>query len=161
MDSPHTSILVLTGLFVSLSMVTALVWDCRNAMRLGRIIERAQPGRGRRHYALTVLILVGAAIHFLDTGVPLSPALQVLVPAAMLIGLSPGLRDSTLAELGVRSGWYVRQYAELEEWRLTGDHLRWKLHGEWQACAVPADQRDELRTKLESLAGDRESRFRH
>jgi len=54
----------------------------------------------------------------------------------------------------------VRRFEDLEEWRLTGDHLRWKLFGEWQACEVPSAESESLRTKLEQLIPDRESRFR-
>lgn len=153
--------LIPTGLLLSLVMVIAVVQDARGALRLGRIETRAQPGRGRRYYAVAVILLLGAALVIFDTGVPLSPALQVLAPAVMLTLLTPGLRDTALGEHGVRSSWYVRRFEELEEWRLTGEHLRWKLHGDWQAVAVPAERLDALRTTLETVAGDRESRFRH
>lgn len=82
-----------------------------------------------------------------------------LLGAMLLTWLTPGVDDRGCGEEGVYRGWYGRRYEDLEEWRLTGDHLRFKLHGTWTSVEVPAAKRAHIRTILQDSAPDRESRF--
>jgi len=160
MEDQSAGLLVLTSLLLSVAFVISTLREVRGARTLGKLVSRSCPGRGRRQLAVAFLCLLGGVVLIADTGVPTLPALQVLLLGGLMLMWTPGLRDSALGEGGVRAGWFVRPFAELEEWRLTGDHLRWRLFGEWQACEVPPDERESLRTKLEQLIPDRESRFR-
>ena len=160
MDPQSASLLLLTSLLITLAMVVSVMREMYGSLTLGRVIKRARPGRNRRMLAVGVMILILAGIYLGPTEVPVAQAFGVLSPAAALLLCTSGLRDSVLAENGVRAGWFVRRFEDLEEWRLTGDHLRWKLFGEWQACEVPLAESESLRTKLEQLIPDRESRFR-
>ena len=120
------------------------------AAAAGPLGGRAATGAAATGFAATGFAATGfAATGLADLGVPVSLAFGVLATAAVMLLCTSGLRDTVLAENGVRAGWFVRRFEELEEWRLTGDHLRWRLFGEWQACEVPPDQRADLRAKLE------------
>jgi hypothetical protein len=82
-----------------------------------------------------------------------------LALAAGLLLLSPGPHRQRLGERGVQRGWDARSFDELEEWRVSGDHLRFKVDGEWTAASAPAALHAELREKLRRLRPDHESRF--
>ena len=108
------------------------------------------------------LLVIAASIAFFASGATLMlPAVVTLVAGLAITWLRPGSDDHVFGTEGVRRGWFARRFDELDEWRLTGEHLRWKLRGEWQAVSVPAERREGLRGVLESVAADRESRFRH
>ena len=160
MDSQSTGLLVLTSILLSATTLVAVLRETHGTLTLGRVIKRVRPGRRRRWLAVAGMGLIIGGIAIGPTEVPLAFAFSLLSTAALMLLFTSGLRDSTLAENGVRAGWFVRRYEDLEEWRLTGDHLRWKLLGEWQACEVPPAECESLRTKLEQLIPDRESRFR-
>jgi len=87
-------------------------------------------------------------------------AFVALYGALMLAWLSPGFRDRACGETGVIYGWYGRAYEDLEEWRLTGEHLRFKMNGEWAAVEVERDVRTKLRQVLEAKAPETESSYR-
>ena len=55
----------------------------------------------------------------------------------------------------------ARSFAELEEWRLTGDHLRFRLFGIWTSAPLPRPDQAAIRTALEREAAERESALRH
>jgi len=152
--------MLLTGMGVSAALVVSLLWDLRGAQRVGRIVHSVRSGRGWRRLALAGIAVVALVALTADTDVPRSLSLLVLVPSALLVVVMPGFRDEVLGEDGVRSGWRTCRFEDLEEWRLTGDHLRWKQAGEWRACEVPAAAREQVRARLERAAADRESRFR-
>jgi len=82
-----------------------------------------------------------------------------LALASGVLLLSPGPQRQRLGERGVQRGWDVRSFDELEEWRVSGDHLRFKVNGEWTAASAPAALHAELREKLRRLRPDHESRF--
>jgi len=82
-----------------------------------------------------------------------------LALAVGLLLLSPGPHRQRLGERGVQRGWDARRFDELEEWRVSGDHLRFKVDGEWTAARAPAALHAELREKLRRLRPDHESRF--
>jgi ABC-type branched-subunit amino acid transport system permease subunit len=126
----------------------------------GRQVHSEKPGRARRALAVTAAAVAFAIIVVDARDGQAALAIAVLALAAALFAFAPSLHDSVLGENGVRGGWHVRSFAELEEWRLTGDHLRWKLHGEWQACRVPRERFAELRQRLSELCPARESAFK-
>jgi len=100
-----------------------------------------------------------ALIVSLTEDFPTKSALFALYGAFMLTWLSPGFRDRACGDSGVFYGWIARRYEDLDEWRLTGDHLRFKAGSEWHAVEVPAEQRTRVRSLLVQAAPDRESRF--
>ena len=73
--------------------------------------------------------------------------------------MRPSFEDHEFGTTGVRRGWFARRFDELDEWRLTGEHLRWRLYGVWLATEVPTEFHAELRARLEEIAPERESRF--
>ena len=91
---------------------------------------------------------------------PTTHAAFVLLGAMLLTALSPGVGDRACGEDGVFHGWHGVRYADLEAWRLTGDHLRFQVRGEWSAVAVPRDRQARVRGILERIAGDRESPYK-
>ena len=159
MDSQSAGLLMFTSLLLSSATLIAVLRETHGALTLGRVIKRVRPGRPRRWLAVLGMALIAGGITIGPTEVSPGFAFSVLSTAALMLLFTSGLRDSALAENGVRAGWYVRRFKDLEEWRLTGDHLRWKLRDEWQACEVPPAERESLRAKLEQLIPDRESRF--
>jgi len=90
---------------------------------------------------------------------PRMHAALALLGAMLLTWLAPGIDDRACGEDGVYRGWYGRRYDELEEWRLTGDHLRYKLRGAWTSVEVPAGKRAHIRAILQESIPDRESSF--
>jgi len=80
-----------------------------------------------------------------------------LYGAFMLTWIAPGAGDQGCGEEGVFRGWIARRYEDLEEWRLTGDHLRFRLLGEWSAVEVPRDKAAQVRSILQRVVPERES----
>ena len=68
-------------------------------------------------------------------------------------------RGQACGAAGVQSRCFSYAYEELAEWRLTGDHLRFRVGEVWRAVALPGELHSEARRQLESLAEGRESRF--
>ena len=86
-----------------------------------------------------------------------SCALIGLSSAAMI--LARYQRGGACGEAGVRSGCFSYTYGELEEWRLTGDHLRFRVGEIWRAVSLPEPLHAEVRGLLQNQAGGLESRF--
>ena len=91
-----------------------------------------------------------------------SPAL----PASILVGLacaavllSRRQRGQACGEAGVQRGCFSCAYEDVEEWRLTGDHLRFRVGEVWRAVSLPSALHPELRGVLEGRAEGLESRF--
>jgi len=95
----------------------------------------------------------GDAVAYLWAGV-----LIILSMAAVVLAPHPG--DGACGTEGVRSGSWSHTYGDLEEWRLTGDHFRFRFGGVWRAVGIPSGLHDEVRGRLEALAEERESRFK-
>ncbi|MBL8860602.1 MAG: hypothetical protein JNK02_01200 [Planctomycetes bacterium] len=132
------------------------------------LLARAQVGavlaadrRSERRWRLTVLFLcLGVLGWVLAAGtVWLTPVLLCIAGALLLGFTTPSARTAILGVGGVQRGWHARRYESLEEWRLTGDHLRFRLFGEWTAVPCPPEFQADLRAKLTQLAPDRESPF--
>jgi hypothetical protein len=149
-----SGLLVLCGLFQTGALLVCArrAGDARD--RVGEPRHAVSASRRGRRSALVALAAV-ALLTLSGGGVAVGPTLLVLVQAALLAWIVPASGDSVLGTRGVRSGWESRGYGEIEEWLLAGDFLRWRLRGEWLACAAPAALHAELRSQLDPA---RESR---
>ncbi len=136
------------------------VLSVRRAERelVGDIVGMAVPARAPRHVATGAIAVLGA-LAVPSGGAGLVWALLSLAAVLAVNELRPSAGDRICGSRGVRRGFSVRSFEELEEWRLIGDHLRFRLYGEWTAVPVPAAARDPLLGRLRELAGDRESVF--
>jgi hypothetical protein len=143
-----SGLLVLCGLLQGGAVLhcTRRAVDARR--RVGEPRHVAAPSRRKRRLAWTTLFALALAVAA-SSDVPDGPALFVLMQALLLVHLLPAAGDSVLGTRGVRSGWEARRFDELEEWLLAGDYLRWRLRGEWLACAAPAALHAELRSRLD------------
>jgi hypothetical protein len=165
MESAHDELLVFllkaTAAAQALALLFVLAWNARASKRVGPPILAVRRRMAWRYAFLGGVALIGLAC--VVAGAPFAearlPAVAVLGLAAALLALQPGFADSRCGERGVQIGWNARHYEELEEWRLTGDHLRWRLGEIWVACDLPVAQHEAMRTRLEQLAPGRESRF--
>lgn len=147
--------LSIASLAAALSLV--LLWQALNRGRVGTVRWRVRRRRGVRLTLVLGALLVAAGV-VAGSKIGRSPdTLAMLALSVALLGLSPGFQDSVFGERGVQRGWYARRLGELEAWRLIGEHLRWKLFGEWVASDVPASEHAALRAQLEALAPGRES----
>ncbi|MBM3977796.1 MAG: hypothetical protein FJ299_12505 [Planctomycetes bacterium] len=141
----------------SLLFVVAHRW--RGQRALGAVIARKAAGVGQRWLGAGAVLVVMAIVS-LQAPPELEPtALTALTLALLLQVVRPSFGTRLCAEHGVQSGWFWQRYEQLEEWRLSGEHLRFKVRGEWQAVELPPVEHARLREKLSRLIGDRESRF--
>lgn len=92
--------------------------------------------------------------------VPATWSLPLLLVVAFVQVYRPDFSDRVTGSDGLRYGWYVRRLDELEEWRLTGEHLRFRLFGIWRAVSLSEERHEAYRTRLMELVPDRESAFR-
>ncbi len=88
---------------------------------------------------------------------PLIGSLIALSGVAM--ALAQAQRGAVCGGVGVQSGCFSYTYQDLEEWRLTGDHLRFRVGEVWRAVSLPQALHAEVRGLLETHAAGRESRF--
>ena len=146
---------------VTLVFLLSLVALRRRSLAVGPVIARqARASLGLRVSLTIACVLgVGVALHWDELGVgPL--VLATLLLATGTLASSPSERDACVGETGVAGGWSSRSFRELEEWRLTGEHLRWRVGPRWLACCVPVERQAALRERLAAACGDRESPFR-
>jgi hypothetical protein len=151
---------VLFELVVGLIVVSAI--RARNRRTIGNEIAAERPGKRLRQVGASVLLLLVFAALLLA-----GPATRVigfaalmLLPALGLVWFGTGFQDAVLGASGVQRGWESRRLDELEEWRLAGDHLRFRLRGEWTSVPCPQERQPELRAELLRLNPQRESPFR-
>ena len=165
MDSAQSAVLVFllqaTALAQVLAFVFVLAWNGNARKRVGAPIAVVRRRRVWRYVFLAGIALLGLACLAADMPLPEAklPAAAVLGLAAALLAVQPGFADSLCGESGVQIGWHARRFEELEEWRLTGDHLRWRLGALWIACDLPVAEHARMRERLERSAPGRESRF--
>lgn len=164
MDSPNRFALALALLptlglcLVALAFV--LLARGRMAARVGSVLASERASRLWLRLALTVTALAVAAVVVYWHELPGILALASLSISVALFAASPLAQDADVGERGVRRGWSAREFAQLEEWRLTGEHLRWRLRGEWHACRVPGELQSSVRARLQAACPTRESQFR-
>jgi hypothetical protein len=148
-------------LFLSLAgagMALVLVYRARAIV--GPVFASDRPRRALR-LALFAGIPLCVLVMVLVLGdLPRSAASVCMVLSAWIGLRLPGFQDAICGERGVQRGFHARRYAELEEWRLTGEHLRFRLFGEWTSVPVPPEKQALVRATLVREAGDRESQFK-
>ena len=149
-----------TAAVLAVAAAATLAWSSRLRARVGEVIARERaPGRARAGLVAAAALAALMVLVF-GRSPDAAAALIVLALAALLAAVTPRSRDQLCGARGVQYGWLARRYDELEEWRLTGEHLRWRARGEWVACRVPPAEHPRLRETLERLVGERESRFK-
>ena len=157
-SGPVIGLLVATTLLFG-ALIATVVVTTRARMQVGAVIAQDRSGTGLRR-GVFALLHIALAVWIAAAGVlPLLPALSCVAASMLLVLVTPGPNDSESGETGVSRGWYGRRYAELEEWRLSGVHLRFRLFGEWTSAPMPACEHTRLREKLLTECPDRESRF--
>ncbi|MEZ5979387.1 MAG: hypothetical protein R3F34_14375 [Planctomycetota bacterium] len=149
-----TIALAVSSIAVSGSLVAAVLARSRSTRALGAPVA-AEIG-ARSLYAVPPLVAAVAAV-LLGGAEPLP--LVLLFAAIALWFLAPRTGDRVLGRDGVRRGWTTLRFERIVEWRLTGDHLRVLLRGEWEAVPAPSRDHEALRKVLEERAPGRESRF--
>ena len=157
--SPAAGFLMLTSLLFLAGVAGTLALRGSAFARVGEPLHVHRSGGPYRLLrSLPLAALAIAAI--LVPGAPTLTGLLVLLLALGLVLLTPGPEDSAVGADGVRAGWEAARYDELEEWRLTGEHLRWrKRGGAWVSSRLPAELQAPVRERLTAVAPDRESRF--
>ena len=104
---------------------------------------------------------VGALAWVLSLGaLPWLPVTLLIGLSLCATGLSFSAGDQACGVDGVRSGVWALSYSDLEEWRLTGEHLRFCYGGVWRAVMIPVELQGPLRSRLEEVSGGSESRFK-
>lgn len=154
-----------TLLFVPLLLlVPALIVTLTVAKRaqttVGDVIAEERPDRWTRRVLLGAPLAAVLALESMWGHLPQESVLESLLLGILLVWVTPGFHDSVLGELGVQRGWFARRFADLEEWRLAGDHLRFKLDGEWTSVPCPPGDQVRIRETLLAVNPAGESRFR-
>jgi hypothetical protein len=144
-----------TALLLCGALAASWAWRAHRQRRIGRVVHEV---RARRKVRVAVLAgCAGGGAVLLLAGPWNSAAFAVVALSTLLLASNPSFRDSIYGERGVQRGWHARRFEELEAWRLIGDHLRWKLAGEWVSTDVPSAMQTELRARLVQLVPERES----
>lgn len=145
----------------ALAFAAAVTWVlvARAHAKTGPVIAAERPGRSTRIAVLVTLLVALLAWILVEREIPILPASLALLLAILTVVLTPGVDDAACGEEGVRRGWHGRAFAELEEWRLTGEHLRFRLFGEWTSVPLPSAEQPRIRERLQKLIPDRESPF--
>jgi len=152
---------IVLGLALALLALAALATLARRLglrARVGKPWASESSPRAWRYVGIAAALGAASVLASDPTSNVLALSVLALVIAVLLT--APALDDVACGERGVRRGWHARSFGELEEWRLTGEHVRWRLFGDWNACSVPKALHPELRATLERLAPGRESPFK-
>jgi hypothetical protein len=144
----------------AVAALVALGSRARASRRLGEPLAWERPSRYGRLAAGGGLLAVVAVVGLAGLGPVQTPAALLVVALALLcVALHPSSGERVCGSEGVQVGWESATFGELEEWRLTGDHLRFRLGGHWLAVPLPARLHADVRARLEERAPGRESRF--
>jgi hypothetical protein len=131
---------------------------------IGEVVGVERGGRLGR-WATSALLVAAAAVVLTQAGEGgpqgRAPELGLLAGALLFTWLRPAAGDRVCGTTGVRHGWDLRTFAQLEEWRLLNEHLRFRLYGEWSAAPLPTSRHGEFRGVLVAVAAERESGFGH
>ena len=152
--------LALSALWVGGGIAAILRMRAARSARMG---DRLGYQSGKPLGRLLVYVLLAAALIAVVVS-DIDPNLQValgmlLAAATAMTYFRPSAADRECGTDGVRHSWYVVGFGDVAEWRLTGEHLRFRLFGEWTAAPLPESEHPRVRQSLESVAADRESRF--
>jgi hypothetical protein len=153
------ALLLLSLVESSLALVCALFLRARREALVGELLHAHTAPRLWRALGLLLGLAVILLVLAVDPRLGTFAAL-LLIPAGGAWWLAPATHDQRCGLRGVQYGWRARSLAELDAWRLTGEHLRFRLGPTWLAVAVPRPLHDSLRTRLEATCPDAESSFR-
>ncbi len=153
------SMLLPVILLLCVALTVTQVLSAIARVKLGAVIAADRRSETRRRIAIAILIVALLTWTILDRGVWIVPVLLALGSAMLLVMTTPSAATAILGVGGVRRGWHARRFESLEEWRLTGDHLRFRLFGEWTSVPCPQERQAEIRAKLVELVPERESPF--
>jgi hypothetical protein len=153
------SLLHATTALLAFSVLFVLAHTLRARSTLGTPISVVRGGRRERWLGALALLAVAGIVGWAGPREVAVAALPALGLALVLQGLRPSFGDRVCTETGVRSGWFWRRHEQLEEWRLSGDHLRFRVRGDWLAVDLPRQHHAAMRERLARLIPDRESRF--
>lgn len=158
-------ILIIALVETAIAVVFLFQRRIRSKRLLGQPLQRSAAARGV-HVLIVGIVFLAAASFWLGPVDRASaatlrlPSLALLFGGALVLLLGPDSTDRALGTSGVRSGWTTAGFGEFEEWRLVGEHLRFRLNGRlWDAVGAAPALHLELRAKLEQLAPARESRY--
>lgn len=147
--------------FLVAGLLTVFFMHGKNRRTVGAVQQEERPERGLRRgawFALALVTILSGALLGIGT-MAWGFVITLLALALPIVLLSPGPEDSLLGQTGVQRGFYSRHFGELEEWRLTGDHLRYRLFGEWTSAPCPAQEQPRLRELLTRTIPERETPF--
>jgi len=131
----------------------------RGALLVGEVIESTTTGTLWRNLSSLLLVIIAACAMTWSEANLVLPFLPLVVVGLLVNLLRPREFDRVTGTEGVRAGWNSRRYEELEEWRITGDHLRFKLFGQWTATPLAVDAQAPIQARLRECAPERESAF--
>jgi hypothetical protein len=160
--------LILLIALIELALVSSfLLWRrLASTRRLGRGVQATAPRQGWRKRLLALVWLAAAAFWLPGLGADAAdpsfrlPAFALLFGGAVILLLSPRPVARVLGTTGVQSGWDTARFDALVEWRLSGEHLRFRLEGRlWDAVDAAPQTHAELRERLDRDAPGRESRY--
>jgi hypothetical protein len=141
------------------ALIATLAFLKKAQTALGKVVAAERPGLWTRRILLAAPQAAVLGLVEMSGNLPEQSVVEPLLLGILLAWILPGFQDAVLGESGVQRGWIARRFADLEEWRLTGEHLRFRLHGEWTSVPCPPTQQGFVRETLLEVAPDRESRF--
>ncbi|MFT5286324.1 MAG: hypothetical protein ACI8TQ_002492 [Planctomycetota bacterium] len=144
------------SILATVSLALALTSRQQGSSVVGDVIQSSLPGRHWRLFGSLLLVLVGAYA-LTNTEGDIVFLMVPLVIALVVHQIRPGVSDRVAGTEGVRAGWNSRAYSELDEWRLNGDHLRFRLFGQWTAVPLDLDKQGPVRDRLHEVAAARMS----
>lgn len=153
-------LLLIACAWPALGLAAAIAARLRARRRLGEALHVEPIASRGRALLLVLLLLAGAGLFAFAPASLWAPGSTLLALALANAWVAPSLSTRVLGEAGVQSGWCALRLERLEEWRLTGEHLRYRLGEEWLAVACPLTLQARVRAGLERAAPGRESRFR-
>lgn len=132
----------------------------RERRLVGAVLWRGDAGRRARILASAVLAFAAAVALAAGDELPPSLSLPTLALVLWAVWARPAAGGGSFGEEGVRLGWLVRRFEEVDEWRLQGDHLRVSVDGRWRALAIPAAEHARIEAVLERRAPGKRSPYR-
>jgi len=142
------------------ALIATLTVTKRAQTAVGALLAQQRPGRWTRRILLGAPQAAVLAYATMSEHLPQEPVLESLLLGMLLVWVTPGFHDAVLGETGVQRGWFARRFEALEEWRLAGDHLRFRLDGEWTSVPCPPAAQARIREVLGEANPAAESRFK-
>lgn len=144
---------------VSVAFLAGLVTHQRARTAVGQAIVVHGSRRRRRLQLLAFLglVFVGCLIVSAEGQGPFAVGAIVGVFGAIALTFLPVEGEGWIGTGGVRLGWLVVPWSNVESWRLVGDHLRFKKHERWNAIPVTEPEKQLLREVLTKVAPEKEA----